>query len=300
MPKLSAFPKCYMDDLCVTRTMTLFDWIDLAATLEVDGVEMYPGFFESLDWDYLERVKQHLKAKNLEAPMMCASPDFTQHDAAARQAEIERERHIIDVTAFLGGGFCRVLSGQRRAEVSREDGVRYTVECIKELIPYAAERNIVLNMENHYKDGYWSFPEFAQKLDIFLEVINRIDSPWFGVNYDPSNAIIAGEDPLEVLAAVKHRIVSMHASDRYLISGTIEDLKNQDGSMGYAKNLKHGVIGKGLNDYDAIFSTLRQEGFDGWISIEDGENGMEELRESVRFLRTKISEHFPERSNRTQ
>ena len=112
------------------------------------------------------------------------------------------------------------------------------------------------------------------------------------MNYDPSNAIIAGEDPLVVLAAVKHRVVSMHASDRYLISGTLEDLLQQDGSLGYAKNLKHGVIGKGLNDYDAIFSTLHEEGFDGWISIEDGENGMDELRESVRFLRAKMAQHL--------
>src|SRR5262245_34719071 len=166
MPKLSVFPKCYMDELCVTKTMTLFDWIDLASTLGVDGVEMYPGFFESFEPDYLEKLKRHLKDKNLEAPMMCASPDFTQNDANARQAEIEKEKQIIEITAQLGGGFCRVLSGQRREEVSRADGVRYTVECIKALIPYAAERNVVLNMENHYKDGYWKFPEFAQHLDV--------------------------------------------------------------------------------------------------------------------------------------
>ncbi|MBO0721301.1 MAG: sugar phosphate isomerase/epimerase, partial [Blastocatellia bacterium] len=245
MPKLSAFPKCYMDDLCVTKTMTLFDWIDLAATLDVDGVEMYPGFFESFETDYLEKVRDHLNSKKLAAPMMCASPDFTQSDPAARQAEIEKEKDIIEITARLGGGFCRVLSGQRREEVSREDGVRWTVESIKSLIPFAAENNIVLNMENHYKDGYWRFPEFAQRSDIFVEIVNQIDSPWFGVNFDPSNAIIAGEDPLELLAAVKRRVVSMHASDRYLISGTIEDLKKQEGNLGYAKNLKHGVIGKG-------------------------------------------------------
>ena len=292
MPKLSAFPKCYMDDLCVTRTMTLFDWIDLAATLGVDGLEMYPGFFASFEPGYVQQVRQHAEAQGLEIPMMCCSPDFTQHDAAARAAEIEKEKFWIELTAQLGGRFCRVLSGQRRADVSRADGVRYTVECIKEVIPYAAERNIVLNMENHYKDGYWQYPEFAQRLDVFLEIINQINSPWFGVNFDPSNSIICGEDPLAVLAAVKHRVVSMHASDRYLISGTIEDLKQQDGSTGYAKNLRHGVIGKGLNDYDAIFATLKAEDFDGWISIEDGENGMEELKESVSFLRTKMSQHF--------
>lgn len=292
MPKLSVFPKCYMDELCITRSMTLFDWIDLAATLDVDGIELYPGFFSSFDDDYLDKVRQHLVAKNLEAPMMCASPDFTQNDPAARAEEIEKEKRMIDLTARMGGRFCRVLSGQRREDVSREDGIRYTVESINTVIPYAAERNIILNMENHYKDGYWKYPEFAQHIDVFLDVINQIDSPWFGVNYDPSNSIICGEDPLEVLAAIKHRVITMHASDRYLISGTIEDLKQQDGSTGYAKNLRHGVIGKGLNDYDAIFSTLKNEGFDNWISIEDGENGMDELRESVRFLRGKMAQHF--------
>ncbi len=292
MPRLSVFPKCYMDALCVSRTMTLFDWIDLAATLGVDGVEMYPGFFESFEPSYLEKVSTHLRRAGLEAPMMCASPDFTQTDAEARRAEVEREKQMIAVTAALGGRYCRVLSGQRRDEVSRADGVRWTVECITSLLDAAGAQGIVLNMENHYKDGYWRHPEFAQSLDVFLEIIGRIDSPWFGVNYDPSNAIVAGDDPLAVLAAVKSRVVTMHASDRYLTSGTIADLRAQDGSVGYARNLKHGVIGKGLNDYDAIFSTLRQEGFDGWISIEDGENGMDELRESAAFLRAKMAAHF--------
>ncbi|HKQ07578.1 MAG TPA: sugar phosphate isomerase/epimerase family protein [Blastocatellia bacterium] len=292
MPKLSVFPKCYMDELCVTRTMTLFEWIELAASLGVDGVEMYPAFFESFDPGYLERVKQQLERFKLEAPMMCASPDFTIPDAESRRAEVEREKAVIDVTARLGGGYCRVLSGQRREEVTRAEGVGWTVECITALFDHAASRKVVLTMENHYKDGYWRYPEFAQRLDVFLEIIGQIDSPWFGVNYDPSNAIVAGEDPLAVLSAVKHRVVSMHASDRYLASGTLADLKQHEGSVGYAKGLKHGVIGKGLNDYDAIFATLSGEGFDGWISIEDGENGMDDLRESVRYLRAKIAEHF--------
>lgn len=292
MPKLSAFPKCYMDELCVRKTMTLFDWIELAGTLGVDGVEVYPGFFESFEPKYLERVKMQLVKHGLEAPMMCASPDFTTPDRRVRQAEIERQKQMIDVAAELGGSFCRVLSGQRRPDVSRAEGVRWTVESIRSLLEHAASRKIVLNMENHYKDGYWLYPEFAQDIEIFMEIIEQIDSPWFGLNYDPSNAIIGGQDPLEVLAAMRSRVVSMHASDRYLESGTLEDLKQQDGTSGYAQNLKHGVIGKGLNNYDKIFSMLKAEGFDGWISIEDGINGIGELRESVRFLRTKIAEHF--------
>ena len=292
MPKLSAFPKCYMDELCVTKTVTLLDWIEVAAKLDVDGVELYPGFFQSFEPSYLQRVKIQLAKYGLEAPMMCASPDFTTPDAQFRRTEVERQKQMIDVAADLGGCFCRVLSGQRRPDVSRAEGVRWTVESIRSLLEHAASRKIVLNMENHYKDGYWLYPEFAQDIEIFMEIIDQIDSPWFGVNYDPSNAIIAGQDPLEVLAAIKSRVVSMHASDRYLASGTLKDLEQQDGTSGYAQNLKHGVIGRGLNNYDEIFSMLKAEGFDGWISIEDGVNGIDELRESVRFLRIKIAEHF--------
>ena len=292
MPKLSAFPKCYMDELCVTKTVTLLDWIEVAAKLDVDGVELYPGFFQSFEPSYLQRVKIQLAKYSLEAPMMCASPDFTTPDAQFRRTEVERQKQMIDVTAELGGKFCRVLSGQRRPDVSRAEGVRWTVESIRSLLDYAASRKIVLNMENHYKDGYWLYPEFAQDIEIFKEIIGQIRSPWFGVNYDPSNAIIAGQDPLEVLAAINGRVVSMHASDRYLASGTLQDLRQQEGTSGYDQNLKHGVIGRGLNNYDQIFSMLKAQGFDGWISIEDGINGIDELRESVRFLRIKIAEYF--------
>ena len=292
MPRLSVFPKCYMYELCATRTMTLLDWIELAAALGVDGVEMYPAFFESFEPQYLGCVRRQLVKHRLDAPMMCASPDFTTPDEQARQAEIEREKQLIDVTAELGGTFCRVLSGQRREGVSRAAGVRWTVDAIRSLLDHAASRKIILNMENHYKDGFWRYPEFAQDLKILQEIITQIDSPWFGINYDPSNAILAGEDPLKVLEAVRGRVVTMHASDRYVASGTLEELKRQEGITGYAKNLKHGVIGMGLNDYDQIFSRLKAEGFDGWISIEDGVNGMGELKESVRFLRAKIAEHF--------
>ena len=141
-------------------------------------------------------------------------------------------------------------------------------------------------MENHYKDGTWKYPEFAQPEDIFLEIIEQIDSPFFGVQYDPSNALVGGYDPIAFLEKVKHRVVSMHASDRYVVPGaTIDMLRQSDGSIGYSDKLRHGETGKGLNDYDAIFRILRGVDYSGWISVEDGMNGLEELRNSVTFLK---------------
>lgn len=292
MAKLAAFPKCYMDQLCVDHSMTIFQWIDMASTLDVDGLEFYSGFVDSLSREDIVKVKRSLQDKKLEMPMMCYSPNFTNPDSEDRRKEIRKQNAMVDLTAELGGQYCRVLSGQSYPEVSRQDGINWVVDCITQCLDHAAKKAIVLIMENHYKDNYWLYPEFAIKREVFLEIVNQIDSPWFGVNYDPSNAIIAGEDPITLLKAVKHRVLTMHASDRYLESGTLEDLKAQDGFAGYAKTLRHGVIGKGLNDYDKIFSILKSAGFNGWISIEDGINGMDEMRQSVTFLRGKMKEYF--------
>jgi sugar phosphate isomerase/epimerase len=120
-----------------------------------------------------------------------------------------------------------------------------------------------------------------------------VEHPNFGVNYDPSNTYLAGEDPIELLKRVSHRVVTMHASDRYLAEGTIEDLRKEEGgAAGYAKRLRHGEIGKGLNDYDAIFTELKRVGFNGWISIEDGVEGMDQLERSVAFLQKKMAEYW--------
>jgi sugar phosphate isomerase/epimerase len=280
-----------MDELCVHRTMTLFEWIELAATLGVDGLEFYSGFLLN-DEIFLGEVKAALHSHNLAMPMLCCSPDFTQPDPVLLDKEIEREKRMIEITALFGGGYCRVLSGQRRPGLDRKDGVAQVVRVLKGLLPFAEQHGVVLTMENHYKDNYWEFPEFAQKMDVFTEIVDQIRSPWFGVNFDPSNTILAGENPLVLLERVKHRVATMHASDRYLKSGTIEDLRREEDSVGYASRLSHGVIGKGMNDYDAIFSTLSSVGFHSWISIEDGVNGMDELRESVQFLKSKIDLHF--------
>jgi sugar phosphate isomerase/epimerase len=299
-PKLAAFPKAWMDDLTLTGKMSVREWLDIAQSLHVDGVELYFGFLDLKDPHTWPTTRRMCEDRNLAMPMLCVSPDFTHPDPAFRQQQIDQQKHMIDMTATLGGQYCRVLSGQRRPEVSREQGLGFAADSIKACLPHAQSRGVTLILENHYKDNYWQYPEFAQKTDVFVDLVNRIDHSNFGVNYDPSNTILAGEDPLDLLEKVKDRVVTMHASDRYLAHGTIEDLRKEEDSVGYASRLRHGEIGKGLNDYDAIFRTLKQAGFSAatrtppsWISIEDGVDGLDQLQRSVHFLRTKIAHHWP-------
>lgn len=295
MPQLAAFPKAFMQALCKDGTMTVSEWIDLAVKLDIDGLEWYAGFLEMGDESNWPRFRREVEDHGKVIPMMCCSPDFTHPDATFRKTEIAKQKRWIDMTHTLGGSYCRVLSGQRRPELSIAEGVKLAVECIEVCLPYAQERKITLIIENHYKDDFWEFPEFAQKMNVFCKLVESIHHPNFGVNYDPSNTYLAGEDPLDLLRQISRRVVTMHASDRFLLEGTLADLRREEGgATGYAKRLSHGEIGKGLNDYDAIFKELKHVGFDGWISIEDGVEGMDQLARSVTFLRNKMRQYWPE------
>jgi sugar phosphate isomerase/epimerase len=296
--KISAFPKCYIDQIAGDRTMSVFEWIEMARELDADGLEMYDGFFTSLEPDYLDRVCAAIDRAGFAMPMLCCSPDFTNPDRDARRRAVDREIELVKVARNLGGPrtVCRVLSGQRYPEVDRRQGIEWVVECINQVLPAAREHDVVLGLENHYKDSFWKNPEFAQKIDVFLEVVAAIaDRSHFGVQYDPSNAIVAGDDPIALLRAVAGRVVSMHASDRYLAEGTtLDDLRQADGTLGYSPNLRHGVTGRGLNDYHAIFKILAEHHYEGWVSIEDGMNGMGEMAESLAFLRRMAAIYFPD------
>lgn len=83
----------------------------------------------------------------------------------------------------------------------------------------------------------------------------------------------------------------MHASDRTLISGTIDDLRQEEDSVGYAMPLRHGEIGQGMNNDDAHFSTRKGVDFDGWINIENSVEGFDQLQGSVKFLLRKMTQH---------
>ena len=293
---IAAFPKCYLDAICVDRTMDVFEWIDMADALEVEGLELYEGFFASLERGYLESIGDALARGGHAMPMLCVSADFTHPEPDRRAQGVDHQLRMMEAARFLGGRgtACRILTGQRYPDLSLEEGLERVAECYDRILPAAAELDVVLALENHYKDGYWTWPEFAQKMEVFLKVLDSVpESPHFGVQYDPSNAFVAGDDPIELLDAVLPRVVTMHASDRFLAEGaTLEDVKAADGSIGYLEALQHGVTGQGLNDYDAIFSRLAQAGFAGWVSIEDGMHGMDEMRRSVDFLRTMRAKHF--------
>ena len=157
MPKLAAFPKLYMQQLCKDGTMSISQWIDAASELPIDGLEWYAGFLEMQERSNWEPLRRKVDEQGLAIPMMCCSPDFTHPDPEFRAEQIELEKFWIDMTAALGGKFCRVLSGQRRPELSREEGIQFVPADVDERAGKSyfdwREAESVYTFEKDGKDG---------------------------------------------------------------------------------------------------------------------------------------------------
>jgi sugar phosphate isomerase/epimerase len=300
-PRLAAFPKGFFHQLIARDAMTIEDFVRRSPALGLEGVELYPGFLAAADDGAVAAVRDVADSAGVELPMMCSSPDFVDPSAGAWERAVAQMHELVDIMVELAPRAewrsVRVLSGQAWPGVRVDEGLARAVEGIRAVVDYAAPKGVWVVMENHYKDGLWTYPEFAQSSARFLAIVRQIDSPWFGVNFDPSNALVAGEDPLDLLDRVLERVRTMGASDRSLRPGYgLADLREHRGT-GYPDALQHGVIGQGLNDYVSILAKLSSAGFSGWVSIEDGESGgeqgLEDIAASARFLRRLIGRYWP-------
>ena len=70
MPRLAAFPKAFMQALCKDGTMRVEEWINLAAPLDIQGLEWYAGFLEMADENNWQRFRRMVEEKGKSIPMM--------------------------------------------------------------------------------------------------------------------------------------------------------------------------------------------------------------------------------------
>jgi len=100
-----------MRPLCKDGTMTLRQWVDLAAPLGLDGLEYYSGFLELADPARWADARRTVEVSGLVIPMLCCSPDFSHPDAEFRRVEIEKEKNWIRMAAALARGIAACSRG---------------------------------------------------------------------------------------------------------------------------------------------------------------------------------------------
>jgi len=220
--------------------MDMLGFVDYGAKLGLDAVELTSYFFPSpLSRDYINRIKYRTHLNGLDISGGAIGNNFTYHpDSPELQEQMAYTKLWIDHYAAMGAPVIRVFAGRP----ANENDPRAAREAINNVIhnlgvacEYAAKQGVILAMENH---------DFTTDLDIFMEIMDAVDSPWFGGNFDSGNVKYTA-DPYSDLARIAPYALNVQIKVEIPVNGVKKPA-----------NLRR------------IIDILRQAGYSGYITLE--------------------------------
>ena len=167
-----------------------------------------------------------------------------------------------------------------------------------DIVRLAEDQNVRIGIENCPMIFTWDEWPGGKNLGttpaIWRKMFDVIDSPNFGLNYDPSHLVWQFMDYVEPMREFKDKIFHIHAKD---VTIDRADL-NQVGVMA-PPNQWHSpkLPGLGEVDWGSFFSTLTGVGYDGPVCVEIEDRAYEgtldkrksAARQSYNFLRQYIA-----------
>lgn len=161
--------------------MSLDDFIRFCADQNLDGCELTSYYFpKDFGNDYLIHLKQLTFRLGLDVSGTAIGNDFCHPDGEKRDEQLALTRKWIDAAALFGAPVIRIFAGNVRKGLTEEEAIQNCVRGIEESLKYAADKGVILALENH--GGITATPEQM------LKIVRAIPAnPWFGVNFDSGN-----------------------------------------------------------------------------------------------------------------
>lgn len=284
--KLSCLPVSLYDNI-FTGKSTVADWIQFGANLQytlasgvlqgLDAVDFSIKFFPQRDAETVNQTRTALETFEIEPCMLACYSDFTHPDATQRAQELTDLKADIALAKMLGAKFVRVTAGQNHPGTERTAGVRWVTDGFRRALDEAETHGITLAYENHTKGAPWPYWDFSQPTAVFLEILDALSDTPLRVCFDTANPLVLGEDVLALLDKVIERVAILHVFDMRE-AGTFAPVR----------------VGTGAAPIQQVFTRMRQEGYDGWLSIEEASRlGKQGFTQSIAFVREAWQQASP-------
>lgn len=217
-------------------------------------------------------------------------------DPEESKVAVEQIKKVIRAASLLGLNRVNTFVGRDWTKSVDDNWSRFK-KVWKPIIRLAEKSKVKIGIENcpmlFSKDEWPGGKNLATTPAIWRRMFEEIDSPNFGLNYDPSHLIWQQMDYLSPLLEFSQRLHHIHAKDARLDKKRLD----QVGIMGYPNDYHTPKLpGMGDVDWGMFFSYLTDAGYNGpvCVEVEDRayEGGLEDrkraLEQSHNFLRQFI------------
>jgi sugar phosphate isomerase/epimerase len=161
--------------------MTLDDFVELAAGMNLDAVEPTAYYFAETSPEYLAHLKGKCSRLGLDISGTAVGNNFCTSNPIKVGEEVQSVKNWVEHASRLGAKTIRIFAGGVDKGDTEEKARSRCVEAIQEACDYAAKFGIILALENH--------GGIVATIDQMLTVVQAVKHDWFGVNWDTGNFI---------------------------------------------------------------------------------------------------------------
>lgn len=242
------FGEVYPEQEKPSKEMTLEDFIRRAKDLAVDGVSLESCFIPRFDKSYLSEIKGMLDESNLDRVFAWGHPDGL--EGGKNEKAFDEMMASIEYARDIGANVMRVVGSSLMFRFEPHGPqIEKLSQMFSEAVKEAEKYGIKLADENHI--------DFDS--DEMLTLINNVNSPYFGINFDTGNFMRVLDDPVQGMEKLAKHVYATH----------IKDLKPQKGA---AVNdwffFSSTPIGDGFVDNQKLAQILKDNGYEGFLAVE--------------------------------
>lgn len=278
----NAFREYGLDETITALAEAGYDGIEIL----LDDPHLYPG---TADDDEIERVRElladhDLAVSNCNAFMLSAvernaqsreadygretegfhHPSFVELDPEDRRKRVEHTEAALRTAADLGASNISIPPGGPVPERTPDDeAMDQFVQGLRSVADTAEAVDVDVLVEPE--------PELlVESSEQFLDLMERVDSPRVGCNFDAGHFFCVGEDPAALVETLAEYTPHYH----------LEDIPAD-------RTHEHTQLGEGGMDIDGFLEAVEATGYDGFVTVElypYGETAAETARDAMRYL----------------
>ena len=244
-------------------SMSIAELIEFCAATGFDGVDITAYYFKGYPKvppdDYLFDIKRKAFKAGLEITGTGVRNDFTIADNARRELEVQLVKSWIDAASKLGASVLRIFSGTQKNEgIPREKVTEWMLKDIQTCVDHGKQHGVIIGMQNHN--------DFIQTADQIISLVEKINSPWFGIILDIGSYRI-NEPFAEIEKSIRHA-VNWQVKEKMFINGAEAD-----------------------TDLNKLINMIKVSGYRGYLPIETLGEGDPKIK--VKALFEKIQKALP-------
>jgi sugar phosphate isomerase/epimerase len=243
------FGEVYPEQVAPPKEMSLEDFIKRARDLKVDGVSLESCFIPRFDAPYLSEVKGMLDEFGLDRVFAWGHPDGL--EGGKNEKMLDDMIEMIDHAEAIDAKVMRVVGSSLMFRFEpHEPQIERLSMMFAKAVKAAEKAGVKMAVENHL--------DFNS--DEILTILQNVDSPYLGINFDTGNFVRMLDDPIQAMEKLVKYVYATH----------IKDLKIQRGA---AVNdwyfFSCTPIGDGgIVDNQKLAQILEDDGYEGFLAVE--------------------------------